>query len=300
MNVLLATDGKPPAIGAAGLVERAASRAAEITVFGVVPTMPPASDEQADAIREAVDSTELRLRAAGFTVHARTVHGDEVNAILREAARGAYDLVVVGAGNHRWLGRLLLGSISRSVIHAAPQPVLVAQGAPEGHQRVRVLVGADGSEAIQGALETATAFLDPDRTVVDVISVANVFYPPLEGVAPAAYESFPHIAWVDRELIADARRYALEAQRQLEERGFRATADIAIGNPAVRLLDRAAAWDADVVIVGSRTHVGLDHLVLGSVSDKVVAHANGALVGRRPSDPAAPSRGSIHEGALST
>lgn len=51
--------------------------------------------------------------------------------ILRIVEEDGYDLTAIGAGSTRWLGRLLLGSVSIRVLHASPTSVLVATRHPE-------------------------------------------------------------------------------------------------------------------------------------------------------------------------
>lgn len=50
-------------------------------------------------------------------------------------------LVVVGARGHGSLQRLLLGSVSRAVVHGSRLPVLVARSGPPQGRGPRVLVG---------------------------------------------------------------------------------------------------------------------------------------------------------------
>lgn len=45
------------------------------------------------------------------------------------------------------------------------------------------------------------------------------------------------------------------------------------GNPRLEICDLAKAWNADLIIMGSRGHSGLKELVLGSISNYVIHHA---------------------------
>jgi nucleotide-binding universal stress UspA family protein len=45
------------------------------------------------------------------------------------------------------------------------------------------------------------------------------------------------------------------------------------GSPAHRLIEAAADWDADLIVVGSRGETGLERLLVGSVSRAVLYHA---------------------------
>jgi len=55
------------------------------------------------------------------------VIGDPAEAIVREAKRGRYDLVVMGTHGRGALEGLLLGSVARKVIAQSPVPVTVVR-----------------------------------------------------------------------------------------------------------------------------------------------------------------------------
>ena len=81
--------------------------------------------------REDVDATlrDARDRAkdAGVEVETFSRQGDPADAILDVAEEQGADLIIVGShGYNRW-ERLLLGSVSDSVIHHAPCSVLVVR-----------------------------------------------------------------------------------------------------------------------------------------------------------------------------
>jgi nucleotide-binding universal stress UspA family protein len=55
------------------------------------------------------------------------VVGEPAEAIVREAKRGRYDLVVMGTHGRGALEGLLLGSVARKVIAQSPVPVTVVR-----------------------------------------------------------------------------------------------------------------------------------------------------------------------------
>ncbi len=54
------------------------------------------------------------------------------------------------------------------------------------------------------------------------------------------------------------------------------------GNPAEMLLEAASAWPADLIIMGSHGRTGLNKLLMGSVSSKVLDHASCSVIIVRP------------------
>jgi len=86
------------------------------------------------------ESDELLARAASSTLdaldpHMHVRHVADVSpsrALQQEAAREEADLIVVGSCHHGAIGRVMLGDVSRGVMHGAHCPVAVA---PDGYRK---------------------------------------------------------------------------------------------------------------------------------------------------------------------
>jgi nucleotide-binding universal stress UspA family protein len=93
------------------------------TVSGVV------EEEDATQAKQVVTDAVDTLRAAGVaTVEGwagETLRSDVPNAVLDQAKDFKADLLVLGARRYHGLARLFLGSVSDSVVHRAPCPVLL-------------------------------------------------------------------------------------------------------------------------------------------------------------------------------
>jgi len=124
MKVLYATDGSDAARATAQLLFDVADPAkVEVTVLSVDAPVISGEDRTARVIaEEAADA----FRKQGFRVEVQTAQGHPGLAISQMAADG-FGLTAVGAGSTSWLGRALLGSASRYLIHRAPSAVLVSR-----------------------------------------------------------------------------------------------------------------------------------------------------------------------------
>jgi len=221
----------------------------------------------ADAQRVA-DETVAGLKAAAFTATGGSVEGDEATEILRVATERGAELIVVGSAKERWLDTVVLGSVSSSVVHASSCPVLVVHRSPDGDQPVKVLIGADGSEGSQHAVEAFAGFADPLRCTVEVLTVAPA--PPLPpGGSAGAVLDTPDVT--DRELDV-ARTKAQDAAGHLRDAGFTVETTVMPGAPARVILDVASESRHGLVVVRAK--------VLGSVSDRVLRTAPASLIGR--------------------
>jgi len=63
------------------------------------------------------------------------------------------------------------------------------------------------------------------------------------------------------------------AAKTLRDAGYKVTTAVECGFPKVVILDQAAEWHADLIVVGSHGRKGLDHFLMGSVSEAVARHA---------------------------
>lgn len=63
------------------------------------------------------------------------------------------------------------------------------------------------------------------------------------------------------------------AAQQLQAAGFKAITAVREGDARHAILDAAAEWAADVIVVGSHGRRGMDRFLLGSVSENIVRHA---------------------------
>jgi nucleotide-binding universal stress UspA family protein len=144
-RVLIATDGSEPADAAADFVRTSGLfDDAELRVLSVIdPGMPwwtglspvdgmiaaEAYGDVVDAARahaeDAARRTGERIGSEHVTIDAATRGGDVASTIVAEATAWGADVVVIGARGLGTVKRLLLGSVSRDVLHHAPMSVLV-------------------------------------------------------------------------------------------------------------------------------------------------------------------------------
>ncbi|HSJ46030.1 MAG TPA: universal stress protein [Euzebyales bacterium] len=288
MRVLYATDGGPAARDAGRLIELLADReATEVVAASVVATGVPelrhlsaafqSDDARRQVAKDAVDEAVATLGAQDITVDGVVREGRPAATLLELASEHGVELIVVGSGM-KWFGGRLLGSVSTGLLHTARTSVLVVHTAPSGVPGP-VVVGVDGSDHAARALDVATAFLDPERCAVTVVSAAKLMapalMPPYTGYATVAPS--PEI---EAEVLAPSREHADRAAALLRGRGFAAETAVMLGHPVKRLLAEVDDVGAALVVVGSRGLDALDRAAVGSVSDQVVRYAPATLVGR--------------------
>ncbi|HEX3249476.1 MAG TPA: universal stress protein [Pyrinomonadaceae bacterium] len=149
---------------------------------------------------------------------------------------------------------------------------------------MKVLIGYDGSECADAALDDLThAGLPPDAEA-QILSVGEVWLPP---PPPSTYEIIEQAreaksqAELERNYAkgCNAAKEALvlaERARQRVQTNFpnwKVTADSSCGSAAWELVSKADHWKPDLIVVGSHGRTALGRFVLGSVSQRVLTEA---------------------------
>lgn len=195
----------------------------------------------------------------------------EAITVLAEESRRA-DLMVVGNRGRNAFTGLLLGSTSVRLAAHAHCPVMVTRHRWE--QAGAVVVGVDGSRASDPAVDFAFAEAARRRAPLRVVHAWtnwNTEAPPPEDPA-MAYAARPGA------LRAQEERLLAETMAGRCER----YPDLTVEREPVRGETREAliraSGDAELVVVGSRGRGGFTGLLLGSVSQAVLHHAQCSVV----------------------
>jgi len=137
---------------------------------------------------------------------------------------------------------------------------------PNGYSRI--LAGIDGSPEAEHALAHAITLAKATSATLIIAHVVDM------GWLPVAEELAIHVEQVSRArrshgeallaaAVAVAHRGGVEAQSSLIETGT------PLRHAAEALVDEAASWRPDVIVLGARGSGGMGRPLLGSVADAV-------------------------------
>ena len=115
------------AVRLVSVVEPLRYPAADLVSPPLIDLMKDYEDERRAELLGVLDAAAARLRGRMRNVTTTTLVGPAAASILSEAAKGPSDLIVVGARGLGTVKRLLLGSVSESVLRQAPCPVLIVR-----------------------------------------------------------------------------------------------------------------------------------------------------------------------------
>jgi nucleotide-binding universal stress UspA family protein len=210
-----------------------------------------------DAIRDHVPS-----RVADQLIVRKGRPAAVLNEVIAETE--AHTLVL-GGKHHSTLGRWLGGSTVQQVVRHVQVPVLVTAG--ELPRRPRVLLAVDVSyaarETIDHALTFAALLQSPVRALHVIEAARGV---PDLGFRPGTpeYESWC-LERLERDLwpllpVPDTHKV------------------IRHGTAVQAIADEAAAWRADVIVVGSHGKNWVDRLLIGSVTEALLGDLPAAVL----------------------
>ncbi|HWB54687.1 MAG TPA: universal stress protein [Tepidisphaeraceae bacterium] len=297
MKILIGHDGSPCADAALNDLRRAGlpevAEAIVLSAANIWPylrettilesqdwVLPPEAAPQALIQSEFRRARDVAARAAkrlgeSFIKWKITPVGDVAPAqwaIVKSADEWHPDLVVIGSHGRSGFSRMILGSISSSVMTHLHCSVRISRHSPNPERKaVRILLAVDGSPGSAAAVNTVLARRWPAGSEVCVMTVIDSAIStaiPADGLcAPEhsiRYESVND--WVT-ELV-------MRVAKKLQGAGLSSVPIVYRGDAKRQIVDEASRWDADCIFLGAKGLTRLQRFLLGSVSTAVASRAH--------------------------
>lgn len=213
---------------------------------------------------KALKEAKQQLALLNLMGTARKEQGAVAPTILKRVSKRD-GLLVVGSQGLDALDRFMLGSISTNLIQHAPCPVLVVRG--DAVPLRRVTFATDGSDASAKALAFVLSKFQPDGPTGNggrgPIHVSVVHVMPLA--------KYPGLKKTGDKLIE-------QSVGKLVKAGFTAEPVCRFGKPAEEIMKAASKERADLIVMGAKGLGAVARFLIGSVSTRVVQHANCAVL----------------------
>ena len=206
------------------------------------------------------------IENAGFTVETHVVRGTPHRRIIGIARTVGADLTMIGSRGSSPLENRIIGSTARNLARKTVTPLLVNRiehetDDPDVVRRFlfqRMLYATDFSVNAERAFEEFSYL----RHAAQEATLVHVQTPKDAALVPAD----------------DPHERLEEIAGQLEEWGLETRIDVRTGDPATEILAAEAEFGPTMTVLGSRGHSRLRRLLLGSVSEEVVAKAHGNVL----------------------
>lgn len=209
----------------------------------------------------AIADIEERCSTAGIDVVTDVLEGRPASRIAAYATDNDVDLIAMGTHGRSGVSRLLLGSVTESVLRRTDRHVLTIprDAAPAEGPYTDVLLASDGSEDSSVALDRA-------------IDLATTFDATLHGLY-VVDSSFAGNELIEAALGREGETVTADIEERATKAGVEWTTAIREGVPHEEIVDYATDNDVDVVVVGSHGKGAFERTVLGSVSERTVRTA---------------------------
>lgn len=217
--------------------------------------VPQVMEKDERAAREHLESVKSRAAKEGIDCDAIIRLSEEpFQDIIDLAEKNKINLIIVGTHGRTGLKRLMMGSVTAKVIGHSPCNVLVVPL----HAKVEcrnILLATDGSKYSDTAASEAMGIAKKCGSSLFVISVASA----------------------DTE-VASAAGNVKKVTGVAEKENIHIEGMAVKGNPYETIIETAKQKRADLIIMGSHGRTGLERLLMGSVTERVIGHADVAVL----------------------
>jgi len=237
-------------------------------------TMSITSEEAKRRARELVERGSHQLQSAGLAATGVVATGDPKTVILDQLAETGADLAVVGSHGVSAVARFLLGNVAAAVIRHAPCSVEIVRAPRPGGVR-KILFATDGSDCSKAAAASIASRPWPAGIEIRVLSVVEYYLPTVQALLEPPLIPSSEIPQLREDAMKHAQEAVAEAVQNLSPTGAQISESISVllKNPNAIILDEAAAWGADLIVLGSHGRRGIDRFLMGSVAESVATHA---------------------------
>jgi nucleotide-binding universal stress UspA family protein len=273
-NLLLSTDGSDFSDGAVReAISLAKTCSGKLFAISVVETNPEYETLAPQLVEKEIEKAQSYLeivkeKAAKENVTCETIvrqGEDSYRYVVEEAEKKNVEMIVMGRRGRTGLKRLMMGSVTAKVIGHSPCNVLVVPRASRVELK-NILVATDGSRHSEAAAIEAIGIARRGGAKLTVISVV-----PSEAASPF---DIVH-SEMQRDMITEKEQKAAECNIRnirdiAEKEGIAFEGLVREGKPYEAIIAAAGEKNIDLIVVGSHGRTGLEKLLMGSVTERVI------------------------------
>jgi nucleotide-binding universal stress UspA family protein len=262
-RLLLSADGSEFSEGAVreaiGLAKTCGSKLYVVSVVEVNPEFeslaPGLVEKMEKETRQYLEEVKEKALKEGADCEIIVHEGeDPYQYIVDEAAKKQVEMIIMGRRGRTGLKRLMMGSVTAKVIGHAPCKVLVVPKAATITYK-NILIATDGSKYSESAYREAISIAKRTGSNLIVLSVAT-----------------------KNANLPNAKKSVEKIRRDAEKEKIKVETLTPKGMPYKVIVDTAERKNADLIVVGSHGRTGLEKLLMGSVTERVIGHTGCAVM----------------------
>jgi hypothetical protein len=210
--------------------------------------------------RQHLESLKERAEKEGLVCEIIERRGPETyKYIVNEATKRRVEMIIMGRRGRTGITRLMMGSVTAKVIGHAPCNVMIVPR----FARItfgKILVPTDGSIFSELASREAISIAKRTKSSLIVLSVAK-----------------------KDENLSVAEASVGMVKKVAEKEGIKVEALTLTGEPYEVIVDTAEKKKAGFIVVGSHGRSGIERLLMGSVTERLIGHSGcPVMVVRKP------------------
>lgn len=134
---------------------------------------------------------------------------------------------------------------------------------------MKILLAIDDSKFSEAATAAVLTQMSPRETEMCILHVVE----PLLLVPEFRTGDIDRLKAAEQQLRRRGEERVARAEQLLCKAGFSVRTVVKEGDPRAEILDHAAKWGADLIVLGSHGRRGLERFLMGSVAEFVSRHA---------------------------
>jgi nucleotide-binding universal stress UspA family protein len=135
---------------------------------------------------------------------------------------------------------------------------------------LKILLAIDGSRFSEDATQAVIRQIRPEQAAVCVLHIVE----PLLLIPEFRSGNLEALKASKKQLRSHGEDVMARAEQLLCKAGFKVHTKIREGDHRAEIIDEAAEWGADLIVLGSHGRKGLNRFLLGSVAEFVARHAD--------------------------
>ena len=233
-------------------------------------------EETEEMIKKLEDIAELQLNKVSEAhedddikiIKVQTRGISAAPAILDYVAENSIDLIVMGTHGRRGLGHFFLGSVAEEIVRVSGCPVFTireAETPTPPKSKEKILVPVDFSEHSQNALANAKEIAKSYQAKIHLLHIIEETIHPAYSLSgkSSIFDIVPNI-----KEDCERRLKKMISEKIGEE--VKTQIYIVSGQAANEIINFAKNNSMDLIVIATHGLTGLEHLLLGSTTEKVV------------------------------